>query len=259
MKVAILSAGVSLKTTWEDSDVVADLLLAVNDAYYLYPMADWLVCCDAPRVQKHTIGPNTALCCFKPDAGKIPPEHKERLGCTTDQFAHLGEPQYTVCAALLLAEFLGAEEVVVFGHDCYHNPGKKSCIGAETPQRDDRMWKKERADWEKHRRASIGRGLVVRHIGPDGEEITYDEKGRGPTQTKSKGKPASRKSARQEPQTFAPLEAVPGILCPMCGRGMHPRVLRSRRDRGHKVSVCACKLCGKQFDYHHPMVRLHAS
>lgn len=44
---------------------------------------------------------------------------------------------------------------------------------------------------------------------------------------------------------------VPPLICPLCNQGMVPSVLRWNND----VAMCACKSCGRRFDYTPPKVR----
>jgi hypothetical protein len=49
--------------------------------------------------------------------------------------------------------------------------------------------------------------------------------------------------ARPEPIPADPIPLPVGRICPCCGRGMVPKVLRGTND----VKYCACTLCGGKF------------
>ena len=71
------------------------------------------------------------------------------------------------------------------------------------------------------------------------------------TRTRRPGRPP--KDAIAEPIPAQPLgNSVPPIICPGCGRGMAPKVLRTKPDG---IRVCECTLNGCRFDYIPPLVR----
>ena len=67
-------------------------------------------------------------------------------------------------------------------------------------------------------------------------------------ETRGRGRPRDAEE-RQDPAeavTVVLNDAVLPCICPKCGRGMTPRVLRRRTDG---VRDCACGLCGAGLEY----------
>lgn len=69
---------------------------------------------------------------------------------------------------------------------------------------------------------------------------------RGRPKDDDKGPPAV------EAQPVLLLDSVPPLVCPKCGRGMQPKVMR-KRPNGERD--CACTLCAREFVYTPPRVR----
>lgn len=83
--------------------------------------------------------------------------------------------------------------------------------------------------------------------------ITPQNRMAEPEQRKQ-GRPlkSEERPAPVEAETVLVPDRVMPCICPKCGRGMQPRVLH-RRQNG--VRDCACKLCGKEFEYFPAMIR----
>ena len=69
-------------------------------------------------------------------------------------------------------------------------------------------------------------------------------------QARGRGRPSNSEVSDRQPAVEAQMVVVPDnvlpCICPKCGRGMQPRVIRKRPDG---VRDCTCALCGKEFEY----------
>jgi hypothetical protein len=63
---------------------------------------------------------------------------------------------------------------------------------------------------------------------------------------------------QQEAIVDTTIRQVPPMVCPKCGRGMTPKVLRWRKPNADKVESadCACTLSGCEFLYTPASVRI---
>jgi len=81
---------------------------------------------------------------------------------------------------------------------------------------------------------------------------TPDNRIEHPPRRRGRGRPTKEEVARRERMTAQPVvltSRVPPQLCPHCGRGMQPRILRRGSVGGRPYADCACISCGKAFRY----------
>lgn len=138
MKIAILSCGPSLETTWAASAKDHDLVIAVNRAGYTHE-CDWFVAYDAhpiktctlrPRVGLYTLGGHLLALdggAFKAGWGEWEGVERVEYKELCDRIPIKDFRKWSAIGALGLAWHLGGEDVEVFGADM---AGATYCDGA---------------------------------------------------------------------------------------------------------------------------------
>lgn len=85
-----------------------------------------------------------------------------------------------------------------------------------------------------------------------------------PQLKRKRGRPRKHPLPDDPPTLGEPEEATPilhsgaifPIICPLCGRGMTPKV-DGKRENGDRR--CRCSLCGGKFEYRPPQVRRYGN
>jgi hypothetical protein len=164
MKVAILSAGPSLKRTWRGNDQYM-FTIAVNHALSA-ERTDWLAAGDAPTlVQLGARRPFIGVWTMRhiAEAG-VPGWENVRMIPFNDMpgWVGLSRPaNWSIQAALAGAYGLGATSVDVYGHDM---AGTLDVSGRDGEDRSAERWERERADWQSSCDYMLARGITIRRI-----------------------------------------------------------------------------------------------
>jgi hypothetical protein len=164
MKVAILSAGPSLKATWRGNGGYF-WTVAVNQAL-IVERTDWLAAGDRPTLaqlgdRRPFIGVWTMRHVI--DEG-VPGWEKVRLIPFNDMpgWRGLSRPaNWSIQAALAGAYGLGATHIDVYGHDM---SGDLDVSGRSGEDRSPGRWERERADWESSVEWMLAHNVSIRLI-----------------------------------------------------------------------------------------------
>lgn len=169
-KVAILSAGPSLRKTWRP-DGRYDVIIAVNAAAVLYP-ADWWSCMDDHNWLRYVPAGRPRLFAQSPLLNTIRLRHAalgESRHPTMLEHEHVRDAQtppehwdrFSATAALGLASHLNARRIDCYGVD---HAGTMDVISEHAPAfRDAQRWQEEIGIWQR----------LVEWLGAKGVEVNH--------------------------------------------------------------------------------------
>lgn len=152
-RIALLSAGPKSLSLFKDSDNY-DIRIGINSAVTKY-QCDWWSCGDAYRFEEIEELGCPKLFMLGPEIDKVRAHQPERIeGRSVEAWEDVGYrvaapdkwTTWSVIAGIVLARWLNATSLDVFGHDMV---GEIDCTGERSRFRNAGRWEKERLMWLK--------------------------------------------------------------------------------------------------------------